>query len=205
MQADIVDRRYGRQVFLLVPRSTDLAACQEGAGLDRPAISERLHRPQKFDVCIRSQHLEGCIRPDLIEPAFPHESALLLGVDQGQDVDIAAELVLGVEADHIGIDEPAPLLPAQRDSVVAIDDEVRAAYLVHADGREVPVGVLASKRPQAGGKSGRAWSKVAIEIDGAIERPDDPIHRDRLSPGVRLAYQSQASLHLTEWQQMTGR
>ena len=129
---------------------------------------------------------------------------MLLGVDQGQHVDVVRDLEFGSEAHDLGVDEGTPELPTEGHAMVAVHDEEGAADLIHADGREVAVRVCLAQRSKALFEPRAARAEVAVEVDRAVKRPDDSVNRDLTDPGVALVDEAKSSLDLAEGQQALG-
>jgi hypothetical protein len=93
------------------------------------------------------------------------------------------------DANYLGINVQHPALAGQRDTVVAVTDEVPTINFVHADRRDLSVGERPSKSVNPLALRGIARSKAAIEVARAIHTADDIDERNCAEADVVLASQ----------------
>jgi len=130
---------------------------------------------------------------------------LLLGVDELADVNGGPDLVVRLQARHLGVDEVRPQVAGEGDAVVPVLDEVRAAELEDLDRRDLAV---LERRAQAGDARPRdppARPEVPVEVGTAVDRPDDPLDGDLAQAQVRPADDSQPPARLLEGEQVHAR
>src|SRR5215208_7847320 len=104
----------------------------------------------------------------------------------------------GCELDDLGVDRLHPALAGDRDSVVAVDDEVGVAQLVDRDRRKAAFGERALDVPPAQADLGPAWKEVAVEVAAPAVRADDLRDGDRLQPEVPAGERLESPSRLVE-------
>src|SRR6266511_988913 len=201
VQTRLMDRGQGRQIFGVIPGGGGVGRVKESSRRQRAPVGECVDDRKKCDVGIWPQEFEARFGTRDVEPALLHEALVLLRVNQGEDVDARIEVVLRGKADDIRIDERLPKLATQGDTMVAIDHEVGAADLIDGDRREVTgrIGLAQGAQPRFEVRAARP--EVAVEVDRPIERPQDPIDRDRTHADVALIDKAEPLPDLGEWEQ----
>ena len=113
------------------------------------------------------------VRSSTCEPALLHEHLPLLRVDDLDQVVVGRQPPARPQPRHVGVDRLEPALPGNRNSVVAVDDEVRVAQLVDDDRREIVVRerLLDSTHARDDGRSQR--TELAVEVTAAAVGPHD--------------------------------
>ena len=81
---------------------------------------------------------------------------MLLGMDELRDVDVGADLVVGLQTGDLGVDELGAPFARQGDAMVAVLDEVGAADLEDLDRRHRPHRGTPTAGSTAGYETGRA-------------------------------------------------
>jgi hypothetical protein len=138
-----------------------------------------LDRLEELDVADRPAEAHAELRVDLAEAALLHEDALLLGMDELDDVRIRGKVPARLELRHLGVDGLQLELAGDGNAMVAVDHEVRVAELVGDDGREGRVGECPLDLLPAVAEAGSPRLEIAVEVAPAAVRPDDLLHRDR--------------------------
>ncbi len=157
---------------------------------------------QQLDVAGRPAEADPGLRAGAGETALVHEDPLLLGVDQLDDVGVGGQVPARAQLRHLGVDRLHASLARDRHAMVAVDDEIRVADLVHDDRREVAVGERLLHPPPALADLRPARKEVAIEVLAAAFRPDDLPQRDGAQADVAPLERTQAPCRLLERQQV---
>src|SRR5215208_7769499 len=108
----------------------------------------------------------------------------------------------GCELDDLGVDRLHPPLAGDRDSVVAVDDEVGVAQLVDRDRREAALGEGALDVPPAQADLGPARKEVAVEVAAPAVGADDLRDGDPLQPEVPAGERLESPRRLVEWEEL---
>jgi hypothetical protein len=92
------------------------------------------------------------------------------------------------DLDDVGVDVLTAERLRDRHAVVPVADEVQVADLVERDRRERLAAALGGGDPlPAAAQAGRRRAQAAVEVDGAVDAPDDLLQRYHLQPEVVLA------------------
>ena len=156
---------------------------------------------EQLAIADRPGKLDDGIGRGLREPGPLREAAMLVGVDELEHVDARVQLVRRLDLRHLGVDELHALLPRQRDPMVPIGDEVESAGLVDRDRRHRPVLEGIAEGAQTSLQLAPAGAEEPIEVDRAVNRPDDGVGRDLAHADVMFAENAQVSLDIPQRQQ----
>jgi hypothetical protein len=127
-----------RSIDAVVPVPGHLLRCGQRSPLAGEVVAVGLDDLAQLRVSVQQRELDDGLRSRAAQPALLQQHALLLCVHQLADVDLRADLVVGLQPCDLGIDEVGVLFARQGDAMMAILDEVRAADLEDLDRRQPP-------------------------------------------------------------------
>src|SRR5215208_3728950 len=165
----------------------------------------RLDGPEQLRVSRRARELDDRAGRDLLEPGPLLEAPVLFGMDELEHVDARVEAVRGVYLLHLGVNEGASELTAERDAVMAVNHEVEATGLVDRDRwhRAVAKGLV--EVVEAAAEPAATRAEKLVEVDRAIHRADDSLDRDLAHAEVVLPEHADPAGHIPQGQERLTR